>query len=163
VSEKPLTQKERIFVESRLSGMTQVASAAAAGCGSPNKDGHKFENRPRVQKEMVRRMQAVSEEVDFGRKEAHDMLMDAYRNADTAMEQIAAVREMIKLHGIAEPAKTEHTVKHEQTLSLDRMDLKQLMDLAGTEDFTLEGEFEVIAELPALEVMDDNEQSDCNG
>ncbi len=74
---KPLTQKERIYVESRLSGMTQVASAAAAGCNNPNTDGNRYENKERVQKELVARMQKVSEEVDFSRRDAHDLLMQA--------------------------------------------------------------------------------------
>lgn len=137
--------------------MSQVASAAAAGCNNPNKDGNRYEKKEHVQEELIRRMSKVSEEVDFGRKEAHDMLMDSYRAADTAMEQIAAVRELIKLHGIAEPTKVEHDHQHTAQLSFDRMSLKQLMKLAEMDDFTLEGEFEVIHELPQLEVKDDNE------
>jgi phage terminase small subunit len=163
VADKPLTQKERIFVESRLSGMTQIASAAAAGCNNPQVDGSRYDARERVQKEMVRRMSKVADEVDFGRKEAHDMLMQAYTNADTAMEQIAAVREMIKLHGIAEPAKVEHKHKHTAELSFDRMDLKQLMELADMEDFTLEGEFEAVRDLKALEHKDSDGRDAENG
>lgn len=153
---KPFTPRERIYMEGRLSGMTQIASAAAAGCPNPNKDGHKLEKREHVQKELVRRMNKVAEEVDFSRKEAHDMYLQAYTNADTAMEQIAAVNAMVKLHGIAEPAKVEVQHQHQATLEFDRMDLKQLMKLADIDDFTLEGEFEVVKERPALEIREDS-------
>jgi phage terminase small subunit len=124
----PLTTKERIYVDSRLSGMSQVASAAAAGYADVNRAASKIEARENVQKELVARMQKTAEEVDFGRKEAHDMYMQAYTNADTAMEQIAAVNAMVKLHGIAEPAKVEVKHQHQATLEFDRMDLKQLME-----------------------------------
>jgi len=134
--------------------MTQVASAAAAGYSNANHHASTIEKKESVQKELIARMQKVSEEVDFSRKEAHDMLMQAYVNADTAMEQIAAVREMVKLHGIAEPAKVEVNHKHHATLEFDRMDLRQLMKLADIDDFTLEGEFEVVREHPALEAKD---------
>jgi hypothetical protein len=43
------------------------------------------------------------------------------------------------------------------------MDLKQLMEMADMDDFTLEGEFEVARERPALEVKDDDEQKAKNG
>jgi phage terminase small subunit len=136
--------------------MTQVASAHAAGYANAKKHAYDIEKKEHIQKALVARMQKVAEEVDFGRKEAHDMLMQAYINADTAMEQIAAVREMIKLHGIAVPAKVQHEHEHEHTLSLDRLPLKELMKLANMEDLTLEGEFTVVE--PALLEQDPPEK-----
>ena len=150
---RKLTNRQRIYVDARLSGMSQMASAAAAGSTGQNA-GTEYEKNEAIQAELIARMQKVADEVDFSRKEAHDMLMQAYVNADTAMEQIAAVREMIKLHGIAEPLKVEHKHINKGTLSFDRMDLKQLMKLAEMEDFTLEGEFEVVRDRPQLEHMD---------
>jgi hypothetical protein len=43
------------------------------------------------------------------------------------------------------------------------MDLKQLMELAGTEDFTLEGEFEVVSEQELLEHKESDEREAENG
>jgi len=143
-SSTKLTTKQQIYVDSRLSGMSITASAAAAGCANPSKNGAKFEKNENVRKEMVKRMDKISEEVDFGRKEAHDMLMQAFINADTAMEQIAAVREMIKLHGLAKPVPVTVEHQHQHLLELDRMPLEQLMKLADMEDLTLEGEFRVV-------------------
>lgn len=152
-----LTNRQRIYVDARLSGMNQMASAAAAGSTGANA-GHKYEKNEVVQAALIARMQKVADEVDFSRKEAHDMLMQAYINADTAMEQIAAVREMIKLHGIAEPLKVEHKHSRGERLSFDRMDIKQLMKLAEMEDFTLEGEFEVVRDRPQLEHKDSDRE-----
>lgn len=139
-----LTPKERIFVESRLSGLTQIASASAAGYAVPRKDGNELEKKEHIQAAMMQAMQEIAEEVGFTRKEAHDMLLQAYQNAATAGEQIAAVKEMIALHGIAVPKtlKVEH--EHSGTVSLERMETRELMKLADMEDLAFEGEFEVI-------------------
>ena len=162
MAEKPLTTRERVYIDGRLSGLSQVASAAAAGVAHPRQDASAFDKRPQVQKEMVRRMAKVADEVDFSRKEAHDMLMAAYINADTATEQIAAVREMIKLHGIAEPTQVEykHTHGGNVNMQLERMEMDELMKVAGMEHLTLEGEFEVIREPELIEHKDDDDDDD---
>ena len=152
-----LTNRQRIYVDARLSGMSQMASAAAAGSTGKNA-GTEYEKNEVVQAELIARMQKTADAVDFSRKEAHDMLMQAFVNADTAMEQIAAVREMIKLHGIAEPVTIEHKHSHKKVLTFDRMDTKQLIELAEMEDFTLEGEFEVVRERPLLEHTDSDQE-----
>jgi hypothetical protein len=150
-----LTQKQRIYAEARLEGMTQKAAAAAAG----STDYFQLESSPTVQAYMLERMKATADEVDFGRREAHDMLMDAYRNAETAMEQIAAVNSLIKLHGLEKPKVVEHVHRAGAPRELEHMPLDQLMKLAEMEDLILEGEFEEVEPVPVLgapEVTDDN-------
>lgn len=137
-----LTPKERIFVESRLSGMSQVASAAAAGYGDPTSACTKVERQPNVQAALLAAMEHTAEEVGFSRKEAHEMLMGAYMGAATAAEQIQAVKEMINLHGLAVPKKIEVDHKVTGRVSLERMETAQLVKLAGMESLVLEGEFE---------------------
>lgn len=139
-----LTPKERIYVQGRLEGLTQTAAAAAAGYAVPRKEGGVLEKRKHIQAAMVAGMQEVAEEVGFTRKEAHDMLMSAYQNAATAAEQIQAVKEMIALHGIAVPKKIEVKHEHKGTVSLERMETRELMKLADMEDLAFEGEFEVV-------------------
>ena len=139
-----LTPKERIFVESRLAGLSQVASASAAGYAHPKTRGSELEKKEHIQKALMQAMNEVAEEVGFTRKEAHDMLMNAYMNAATAAEQIAAVKEMISLHGIAAPKQVEHKHEHTGTVSLERMETSELLKLADMEDLVLEGEFEVV-------------------
>lgn len=147
--------KQRIYIDCRLNGMTQKASASAAG----SRDGERFEASKMVQAALVERMQATADEVDFGRKEAHDMYMDAYRNAETATEQIAAVTAMVKLHGLEKPKIIEHQHKQVAPDQLEYLPIKELLKLAGMEDLTLEGEFIEVTEAPKLappEATDDN-------
>lgn len=145
-----LTPRERIYVQNRLEGLTQVASAAAAGCPHPRVDGNKLEKKPRVQAAILAAMQQTAEEVGFTRREAHDMLLDAYRNAATAAEQIQAVKEMIALHGLAAPKQLE--VKHNHdvsgTITMERMETADLVKLAGMENLALEGEFSEVKDDP---------------
>jgi len=137
-----LTPKERIYVESRLAGMTQVGSAAAAGYSDPQANATKLEKKPLIVAAMLAAMEKTAEEVGFSRKEAHDMLMNAYMSAATAAEQIQAVKEMINLHGLAQPKKIEVDHKHQGRISLEQMETSQLVKLAGMESLIIEGEFE---------------------
>lgn len=150
-----LTARERTYVDCRLDGMTQVASAAAAGESTPQR----FEENPKVQAALIERMQATADEVDFSRKEAHDMYLDAYRNAETATEQIAAVTAMVKLHGLEKPRVIEHKHTAVTPDQIEFMPLAELMKQAGMTDLTLDGEWEDITAAPKLEapeVTDDN-------
>lgn len=146
------TAKERIYVKSRAEGMTQIASAGAAGFANPKKHAYEVEKRPHVQAALVAAMEDLADAVNFSRREAHDMLMQAYMNADTATEQINAVKAMIDLHGLAVPKKIEHEHTHKGNVSLEHMPTDELMKLAGMDDLTLEGEFEV---LPDRELLED--------
>jgi hypothetical protein len=139
--------------------MTRVASAAAAGAKQPEKHGYKIEKRPHVMEALTQRMAAVAAEVDFSRKEAHDMYMDAYRNADTATEQIAAVNAMVKLHGLEKPKELLVTHEHTHTGDIELLPTDELIKLAGLTNFVLEGEFEEVEtpkELAPPEITDDN-------
>jgi len=139
-----LNPKERIYVQSRLEGLTQIASASAAGYAHPKTRGNELEKKDHIQAAIISAMQETAEEVGFTRREAHDMLMSAYQNAATAAEQIQAVKEMIALHGLAVPKQIEVKHQHQGTVSLERMETSELMKLADMEDLVLEGEFEVI-------------------
>lgn len=128
-------------MQGRLNGLTQIASGAAAGL---NTDFTALERKPDFQAAMVAAMTDLAEEVGFTRKNAHEMLMDAYTNAATAAEQIMAVKEMIALHGLAVPKKIEVEHKHTGNVQLEQMETGDLMRLANMEHLTLEGEYEVL-------------------
>lgn len=155
-----LTRQQRLYVDSRLQGLTQVASAAAAGAANPKKAGNQMEKSKSVQAALVSMMERTAEEVNFGRKEAHDMYMDAYQNAETAAEQIAAVTAMVKLHGLEAPKKVEVEHNHSHSGELRFMPTEDLVKLAGMEEeLALEGEFQEIGEAPMLqppEITDEN-------
>ena len=154
-----LTRKQRLYVDARLQGLSQVAAATAAGSSRPKSEAHRYETNEKVQQALVDRMAKVADEVDFSRKEAHDMYMEAYRNAETAMEQIAAVNAMVKLHGLEKPKVVEHQHTHTHSGQLEYMPTDKLMELADMEDLVLEGEFEIVEDKPALaapEATEDN-------
>jgi len=141
-----LNPKERIYVENRLAGLSQVASATAAGYRSPGKHAHELEKKEHIQAAMLVAMSDLAEEVGFTRKDAHDMLMTAYTNAATSAEQIQAVKEMINLHGIAAPKVIEVEHNHKGSVSLDQLPTADLIKLAGMESLILEGEFEDVTD-----------------
>jgi hypothetical protein len=146
-SPKKLNPKEAIYTQSRLAGLSQIASASAAGCNNPQRDGYNMEQKPHVQAAIAAALTELAEEVGFTRKEAHEMLMSAFQNAATAAEQIQAVKEMIALHGLAAPKKLEvkHNHDHSGTISLERMETGDLMKLANLDQsLTLEGEFKEV-------------------
>lgn len=145
-----LDPRERIFVKCRMEGMTIIASAQAAGYSDPKSQGYRVEHRERVQKAILEASAIMAEEIGFTRRDAHDMLLQAYQNADTASEQIQAVRELVNLHGLAKPKVVEHEHKHEHNLQLEHLSTEKLMELADMEDLTLEGEYEVIHDPEAL-------------
>ncbi len=151
-----LTTKQRIYVDARLSGLSKTASAASAG----SKRYEPFENSETVRQAMVDMMQRGAEEVGFTRKDAHDMYMEAYQNAETAMEQVAAVNAMVKLHGLEAPKQVDVKHSHEHTGSVELLPTEELLKLADMESsLTLEGEFEEVEAKPVLEppqVTDDN-------
>lgn len=151
---------QRLYVDGRLNGLSQVAAATAAGAGDPRTEGHRLEKNEKVQAAMVDRMSQTADEVDFGRKEAHDMYMEAYQNAETATEQIAAVNAMVKLHGLEKPKVVEVQHNHNHTGKIEHMATDELMKLAGMSSvLALEGEFEEVEERPRLEppeITDDN-------
>lgn len=155
-----LTRIQRIYVDSRLAGMSQIAAATASGAANPRTESHRLEKNENVQKALIARMSETADSVDFGRKDAHDMYMDAYNNADTATEQIAAVNAMVKLHGLEAPKEIVVKVTHSHSGKIEHMATDELMKLAGMEKtLTLEGEFEEVEAAPLLappEVTDDN-------
>ena len=155
-----LTRIQRGYVDGRLAGLTQIASAGAAGSAEPRSDANRLEKNENVQAALVAMMERSAEEVGFGRTEAHNMYMDAYQNAETATEQIAAVNAMVKLHGLEKPKEVVVQHNHNVTGQIEHMPTEELIKLAGMEnELAIEGEFEEVEPKPKLEppeVTEDN-------
>ena len=108
-----LTEKQRLYVQARLQGMTKVAAAAAAGSPNPKKNAHKFETSETVKAALRQAHEILAQELEFDRKKAHEMYMEAYRASDTATEQKMVVDSLVKLHGLAAPEVKR--LQHEHT------------------------------------------------
>lgn len=150
---EPLTEMQRLYVRARLQGLSKVASATAAGCANPGNNWNKFENSAAVKEAIRAGTEALARDIMFTRKKAHELLEEAHRNAATATEQILAIREMIKLHGVAAPEVKElrhqvtGKVEHEQVKSLSDADLLRLARLPDDKvPQVLEAEYEVVDE-----------------
>jgi hypothetical protein len=148
---EPLTQIQKIYVECRLKGMSKVASATAAGITAPHKNAGRIEESAAVKEALRVGRELLATEIMFTRKKAHEMLMEAHAHADTATEEILAIREMIKLHGVAAPEVKE--LRHQVTGKLEHEAVKQLSDadllrLARLDDdkvpHVLEAEYEIV-------------------
>src|SRR5690606_3836742 len=101
-----------LYVKARLEGLSKSAAAAAAGANPKN--SKQFEESAAVQEALRKGMEAFSAEVMFSRRKAHDMLMEAHANASNTIEQVAAIKELIKLHGVAAPEVKE--LRHHHSL-----------------------------------------------
>ncbi len=140
---------QTLYVQARLEGMTQVAAATAAGAANPKRNASQFEKSESVRQALRQSREIFAQKLQFDRKKAHDMYMDAYRAADTATEQKLVVDSLVKLHGIAAPEvkKLEHThtgtITHKKQLQhLPDSKLLEMANLSPAEDpDIIEGEY----------------------
>jgi hypothetical protein len=148
---EPLTEMQRIFVTCKLKGMTDTAAGTAAGVANPTKNSSRMMKSAAVQEAIKAGVDIAAREIMFSRKEAHDMLMDAHRNAANTTEQVLAIREMIKLHGIAAPEvkQIEHKhagrIEHAPVAELSDADLFKLAKLPTDQlPDIIDGEYELV-------------------
>lgn len=135
--------------------MSQIAAAGAAGAKNPREDGSTWANKPHVAAALAKARSLSIEATGMTREKLTEMLMDAYRNASTAAEQIMAAKELGKLHGLYAAQKLEvgHTHKLEAAKSereIKALTSEELLRLAHMRPGAIiEGEFEEIR-LPKL-------------
>lgn len=143
---KDLTPMQRKYVEARMQGQSQIAAATAAGMAQPKSNANKLEASPSVQAALKAVREISADALAFGRKEAHDMYMQAYYAAATAMEMVAAVNALVKLHGLAAPEVKALQITHQGVVDhkhhLENMPDAELMKLARLKDSPfIEAEF----------------------
>ncbi|MEB3319811.1 MAG: hypothetical protein VKI63_02590 [Cyanobium sp.] len=128
-----LDTRQRAYVEQRLRGLSHSASMAAAGYAAVAR--RIDQEVPAVAMALEAGMKASARKMLFSRDDAHEMLMTAYHSAESAGEMVSAVKELVKLHGIAEPAEVRHTHVHEHDYRV--MTDAELIQLAQQEPFAL--------------------------
>lgn len=140
-----LNDRDRIYLQSRLSGMSQAASAAAAGMAPQH--ASEYEKQPRIAAALQKGREIGIQATGVTREKVSEMLMDAYRSAETAAEMVMASRELGRLHGLYAPQRVEldHTHKLQQVKSeqdirrLTTADLVKLVSKRGGD--VIEGDF----------------------
>lgn len=95
--------KEKLYVEARSNGSTPVAAARMAGYKDPDIDAMRLEDNMTMRSAVEAAVRVKSRQLEITRKDVLNGFMDAARIAGTAMEQIAAWREIGKLIGAYEP------------------------------------------------------------
>lgn len=147
-----LSEKQRLYVQARLTGMTPIVAARTVGARVPEKSWRVLEHNPAVRKALEQGRELSAKETGVTRKQISDMLVDAYRSATNAGEMVMAARELGKLHGLYEAQKIDvnhklERVKTEHELrALTVEELEQLVSKAP-DDF-IDAEY---AEVPRLE------------
>lgn len=158
-----LTDKQRIYVESRLQGMSQVASARAAGAGvNPDRSAEQYERNPMVAAAIERGRQISIAHTGYNREKIAEMLQRAYDCAESAAEMVMAARELGRLHGVYAPTNVKVDHNHRLTdarnsgnlKSLTTAELEKLAQLHGNE--VIEGEF---TEIEQLRLTDERENT----
>lgn len=156
-----LTDKQRIYVESRLRGMSKMASARAAGSTkNPDESARQFEKSPNVLEAIDRGRKLSIQHTGYTREKVTQMFEQAFSLATTAAEMVMAAREIARLHGLYAPTnvKVDHTHRLEDAREEDdlkRLSTEELVKLARVrgDDF-IDGEF---TELEPLRLTDERE------
>ena len=117
---KPLTEKQRAYVQARSRGEPVSNAMALAGYNNQISWGHRMEKMPNIRKAMALEAQKYAEASQMTRKKVIDMQLEAFERAkliDEPASMVSAAREIGKMCGFYEPKKVEltvnGTVKHE--------------------------------------------------
>lgn len=125
-----LTTQQEKFVHLVVSGMP--AGAAATAVGMPVAAGAGLMGRPLIKAAIEHFRGKNREKLDFGIEKAHSMLMEAWSNSKDATEQVAVVRELVKLHGVAAaPKPQEVNINLTGGKQIERASDQQLLEAAG--------------------------------
>jgi len=134
----PLTAQQEQFVLYALRGLTPSQAAKAAGYKSHAHSGRSLMAQEKIQALLGHLRSEELDNIKVTRDKLTIMLFEAHRKSATSTEEIAAVRELGKMHGLYEPEKVQtqslHLHKVEQ---LERLDDAELVKLAGADDFVL--------------------------
>lgn len=135
-----LTDRERLFVEARLKGMSKTAACAAAGVNKT--DATTIDTLPHVARALKAGREQSVKDTQVTRERLVEMFLEAYRSAETATEMVAATRELGRLLGHYEAQKVAvtHELKQVRADQLKTLTVAELERLARGEG-VLEGEF----------------------
>lgn len=125
-----ITSQQEKFVHLVISGM--AIGAAAVAVGATPSAGSAWGRDPRIKSVMEHLRAKNREQLGFTIETAHTMLMEAWTNCADATEQVAVVRELVKLHGVAAtPKPQEINVNVMGPKQIERATDAQLLEVAG--------------------------------
>jgi phage terminase small subunit len=147
-----LSERERLFVDGVMRGMTQTAAARAAGYSDAKHEGSRLMRSPKIIK-LVQELHAkYAEAAQVSRKQVLDGMLDAIQMAkmqgDTAV-MVAGWREIGKMCGFYAAEKKEVSVNITAKRAIDKLETmtdQELLEMMEKDSAALEGEFTEVAE-----------------
>ena len=137
-----LDAKQKLYIESRAMGSVPVVAARVAGYTHPDEAAIELEADRTVRMALEVSIRLKARELKVTREDVMGWMLDAYRNAATSTEMLAAAKEIARLNGLYEPQRLEinKTVEIRQE-QLRNMSDDELLKLAGE---AIEADYEVL-------------------
>lgn len=128
-----LTGQQEKFIHLIVSGMPNTAAAIAVGAEPAT--ARRWLRDPGFAEVVEHFREKNRQKLEFTIETAHSMLMEAWTNSKDATEQVAVVRELVKLHGVAAaPKPQEVNINITNRKQVERASDEQLLELAGVDD-----------------------------
>ena len=128
-----LTSQEEHYVIYRLRGLSPAQAATAAGY-SHAVSGYALEKKDKIQRALSHFRERQASEIKVTRDMLTRMLFEAHSHSANATEEIAAIRELGKMHGIYEQSDAPSVnVNINNIAKLERMSDKELLRLSELE------------------------------
>lgn len=133
--DKPLTEKQKLFVKLWAQGETILAASLKAGYADHGTYAYRMVRMPNVLALYDAEKRAYEEAAGMSRKKVMDMLLESYQAAKTLDEpssMVSAAREIGRMCGYYEPVRVKHEVSVEGKLLVERVNSltdEQLIDM----------------------------------
>lgn len=133
--DKPLTEKQKLFVKLWAQGETILAASLKAGYADSGTYAYRMVRMPNVLALYDAEKRLYEEAAGMSRKKVMDMLLESYQAAKTLDEpssMVSAAREIGRMCGYYEPVRVKHEVSVEGKLLVERVSSltdEQLIDM----------------------------------
>lgn len=122
--DKPLTEKQKLFVKLWAQGETILAASLKAGYADHGTYAYRMVRMPNVLALYDAEKRAYEEAAGMSRKKVMDMLLESYQAAKTLDEpssMVSAAREIGRMCGYYEPVRVKHDVSVEGKVLVERV------------------------------------------
>lgn len=128
----PLTPQQETFLYHQLLGATVAKSRAVAGASASDVDAWlEDENFLKVRSFYEKRNQ---QHYEITRETITALLMESHRKAASSTEEVTALREVIKVHGLYKQTGEGQNNVTINVNTVDRLEDAQLLQMAGMDD-----------------------------
>jgi phage terminase small subunit len=144
-----LTKQQEQFVRYYLLGYSTIEAGKAAGYSKAN--ASKLLNHPVVQRTLTYFREKEFDRIAVTRESITKLFFEAHRKSGNTTEEVAALREIAKMHGLYEPQRIQtisvniNSERHiEAATDADLLKLAGLGETHFDPSSTVDGEFEEV-------------------